>query len=186
VFLIVLRPLAFGASARSSRGLQGPNLNVLVLSRLHRWTLGQAITFFDNDFAGRIAQKQMQTGRAVTEVTVEFINTVVFALASCSPRWPSCWPSTGASALLLAVWFAGYLPLHLALPAPHPRPRRERAAARAVVTGQVVDTITNMRTVKLFAHAEHEDEARSAPWGATRDRTLDYGTISTTFRFGSW
>ena len=69
------------------------------------------------------------------------------------------------------------------LPAPHPRGAEGRAAARAVVTGQVVDTITNMRTVKLFAHDEHEDEAAIRAMGRYRDRTLDYGMISTTFRF---
>ena len=72
VFLVVLRPIAFGASAAMQAVVIQPNLLVLVLSRLHRWTLGQAITFFDNDFAGRIAQKQMQSARALTEVTVEF------------------------------------------------------------------------------------------------------------------
>ena len=82
VFLIVLRPLTFGASAAFQSVVIGPSLNVLVLSRLHRWTMGHAVTFFDNDFAGRLAQKQMQTARAVTDVASETVNVVAFALAS--------------------------------------------------------------------------------------------------------
>jgi ABC-type oligopeptide transport system ATPase subunit len=85
---------------------------------------------------------------------------------------------------LLGVWFAGYL---WYISGYLPRIRRRamsRAAARAAVTGQVVDTITNMRTVKLFAHAEAEDEAAIRAMESYRDRTLDYGTISTSFRFG--
>ncbi len=74
--------MAFAASAASNSIIVGPNVLPLVLSRLHRWTLGQAVTFFDNDFAGRIAQKQMQAARAVTDVATEVINTVAFALAS--------------------------------------------------------------------------------------------------------
>ena len=184
VFLIVLRPLTFGASAAFQSVVIGPSLNVLVLSRLHRWTLGQDITFFDNDFAGRIAQKQMQTGRAVTESTVEFINTIVFALSSVVATMILVVAIDWRVGALLGLWFVGYL-LYISRYLPQIRQRAEgRAAARAAVTGQVVDTITNMRTVKLFAHAEHEDEAAIRAMDRYRERTLDFGTISTSFRFG--
>jgi ATP-binding cassette subfamily B protein len=162
----------------------GPSLNVLVLSRLHRWTLGQDITFFDNDFAGRIAQKQMQAGRAVTESTIEVINTIIFALSSVIATMILVIAIDWRVGALLGVWFAVYL---WYISGYLPRIRRRamtRAAARAVVTGQVVDTITNMRTVKLFAHAEAEDEAAIRAMETYRDRTLDYGTVSTSFRFG--
>ncbi|TNC48143.1 ABC transporter ATP-binding protein [Rubellimicrobium rubrum] len=184
VFLVVLRPLTFGASAMFQSVVIGPSLNVLVLSRLHRWTLGQDITFFDNDFAGRIAQKQMQTGRAVTESTVEFINTIVFALSSVIATLLLVITIDWRVGLVLGLWFAGYL-FYISRFLPRIRKRAEgRAAARAVVTGQVVDTITNMRTVKLFAHAEAEDEAAIRAMDRYREQTLDYGTISTSFRFG--
>ena len=81
-FFLIARPLFFGLSSASNSIMVAPNLNPMVLSRLHRWTLGQNVTFFDDDFAGRIAQKQMQTARAVTDVAVEMINVVSFALAS--------------------------------------------------------------------------------------------------------
>ncbi len=81
-FFLLLRPLSIGLSAAANAIMVQPNVMPLVLSRLHRWTLGQAVTFFDDDFAGRIAQKQMQTARAITEVTSEMINVVAFALAS--------------------------------------------------------------------------------------------------------
>jgi ATP-binding cassette subfamily B protein len=184
VFLIVLRPLTFGASAAFQSVVIGPSLNVLVLSRLFRWTLGQDVTFFDNDFAGRIAQKQMQAGRAVTESTVEFINTIVFALSSVIATMLLVISIDWRVGAALGLWFAGYL-FYISRYLPRIRKRAEgRAAARAVVTGQVVDTITNMRTVKLFAHAEAEDEAAIRAMDRYRERTLDYGTISTSFRFG--
>ena len=98
LFLIVVRPVIFGLSAASNSIVVQPNVLPLVLSRLHRWTMGQAVTFFDNDFAGRIAQKQMQAARAVTDVASETINTVAFALASM----------VGSVAFLLSidVWMA--------------------------------------------------------------------------------
>ncbi|EYD75372.1 ABC transporter, transmembrane ATP-binding protein [Rubellimicrobium mesophilum DSM 19309] len=184
VFLVGLRPLTFGASALFQAVVIGPSLNVLVLSRLFRWTLGQDITFFDNDFAGRIAQKQMQAARAVTESTVEFINTIVFALSSVIATLILVVSIDWRVGGLLGLWFAGYL-WYISGYLPRIRKRAEgRAAARAVVTGQVVDTITNMRTVKLFAHDQAEDEAAIQAMDRYRERTLDYGTISTSFRYG--
>ena len=64
VFYLVLRPAIFGLNTAAASVRIEPNLFPLILSRVHRWTMGQAVTFFDNDFAGRIAQKQMQTARA--------------------------------------------------------------------------------------------------------------------------
>ena len=60
---------------------------------------------------------------------------------------------------------------------------KARAASRAAVTGQVVDTITNIKTVKLFAHADHEDHAALGAMGRFRDRSLDFGWVSAGFRF---
>ena len=60
-FFLFVRPVLFGLSAASNAIIVQPNVNPLVLSRLNRWTLGQSVRFFDDDFAGRIAQKQMQT-----------------------------------------------------------------------------------------------------------------------------
>ncbi|MFV0410954.1 MAG: ABC transporter ATP-binding protein, partial [Paracoccus sp. (in: a-proteobacteria)] len=83
----------------------------------------------------------------------------------------------------LILWLASYgLLIRYFLP----RIRKSsaaRAAARATVTGQVVDTITNIRTVKLFAHSEHEDRAALSAMAGFRERALDFGIISTSFRF---
>ena len=182
-FFMIARPLLFGLSASANAIIVAPNVNPLVLSRLHRWTLGQSVRFFDDDFAGRIAQKQMQAARAVTDVAVEVINVVAFALASLF----------GSIVLLLAIdwriaggfaiWLIGYFALiNWFLP----RIRRlaaGRAGARAMVTGQIVDTITNIKTVKLFAHADHEDRAALGAMTYFREKALGFGYLSAGFRF---
>ena len=81
-FFLILRPLTLGIAAASNNIVVQPNIGPMVHMRLHRWTLGQPVTFFDNDFAGRIAQKEMQTSRAVGDVAVEVVNVVFFALAT--------------------------------------------------------------------------------------------------------
>jgi ATP-binding cassette subfamily B protein len=154
-----------------------------VLSRLHRWTLGQPVTFFDNDFAGRIAQKQMQAARAMTDVATETINTVAFALASVIGSVIYLVAIDWRIAVALAVWLAAYLGLIRFF---MPRIRvnsAARASSRAMVTGQVVDTITNIKTVKLFAHAAFEDRVALKAMEVFRDRSLEFGVISTWFRF---
>ena len=182
VFLMILRPLAFGLSAASNSMIVQPNVLPLVLSRLHRWTMGHAVTFFDNDFAGRIAQKQMQAARAVTDVASESINTVAFALASLLGSAVFLLSIDGWIALALTAWIMVYLGL-IWLFLPRIRGRsKERAAARAMITGQVVDTITNIKTVKLFAHADHEDRAALAAMASFRDTALGFGALSAWFR----
>jgi ATP-binding cassette subfamily B protein len=154
----------------------------LVLSRLHRFTLGQAVTFFDNDFAGRIAQKQMQTARAVTDVISESVNVISFSLASLIGSALFLVSINIWIAVALTLWLAAYF---LLIKAFLPRVRRTsmaRAGARAMVTGQVVDTITNIKTVKLFANAEHEDGAALDTMQTYRDRTVDFGVVSAWFR----
>ncbi|MFG6564238.1 ABC transporter ATP-binding protein [Sulfitobacter sp. 1A13421] len=181
-FFLVARPVLFGLSSASNAIMVQPNVNPLVLSRLHRWTLGQNVNFFDEDFAGRIAQKQMQAARAVTDVAAEVINVVAFALASL----------VGSVALLLAIdWrvavgFSVWLVMYLALInwfLPRVRKRAAgRAGARAMVSGQVVDTITNIKTVKLFAHADHEDRAALSAMQSFRARALEFGYLAAGFR----
>ena len=182
LFYMVLRPIAFGVSSASNSIIVGPNVLPLVLSRLHRWTLGQAVTFFDNDFAGRIATKQMQAARAVTDVATEVINTVCFALASVIGSVVFLLVIDYRIAIALAVWLVAYV---LLIRFFMPRVRvnsAARASARAMVSGQVVDTITNIKTVKLFAHAAFEDRVALKSMEVFRDRSLEFGVISTWFR----
>lgn len=182
-FFLIARPVLFGLSSGANAIMVAPNVNPLVLSRLHRWTLGQNVGFFDDDFAGRIAQKQMQTSRAVTDVAVEMINVVAFALASLA----------GSVALLVAIdwrvavgfafWLVGYFAL-IRWFLPRVRMRSAaRAGAKAMVSGQVVDTITNIKTVKLFAHADHEDRAALGAMQTFRQRALEFGFLAAGFRF---
>lgn len=183
LFFLVLRPMLFGLSSMANAVVVAPNVNPLVLSRLHRWTLGQSVTFFDDDFAGRIAQKQMQTSRALTDVVSEVINVAFFALASLIGSALLLTTINGWMALGLGVWLGAYLGM-IRWFMPRIRARsKARAGARAMVTGQVVDTITNIKTVKLFAHADHEEGAALGAIRTFRERVLDYGVVAAWFRF---
>ena len=182
-FFLLIRPLLFGTSAAFNGIVVPPNIYPLVQSRLHRWTLGQAVSFFDNDFAGRIASKQMQTARALTDVTNEFINVVAFALATLVGSAILLTTIDARIAGALVIWLVGYF-MMIRWFMPRIRVRsRDRAGARAMVTGQVVDTITNIKTVKLFGHMDHEDRAALDAMGTLRGKALAFGRLSTGFRF---
>ena len=182
-FFLLARPLLFGLSSLANSVVVGPNVNPLVLSRLHRWTLGQSVDFFDDDFAGRIAQKQMQTASAVTNVAVETINVVAFALASLLGSVALLGAIGGWVVAVFLVWLLGYgLLIRWFLPRVRARAAR-RAGSRAAVSGQIVDTITNIKTVKLFGHAEHEDRAALGAMHGFRDAALRFGHLAAGFRF---
>jgi len=181
-FFMLVRPFAFGLGSASNFLTVAPNVDPLVLSRLNRWTMGQDIGFFDNDFAGRIAQKQIQTARALTEVVSETINTVAFALSTLIGSATLVGLIDWRLGLILFSWAVFYLAV-IRLFMPHIRSRSgARAGARAMVTGQVVDTITNIRTVKLFAHSRHEDRNALEAMKTFREKVLSYGRVSATFR----
>ena len=183
VFFVVLRPVLFGANAFMQAVVIQPSLLNLTLSRLHRYTLGQSVTFFDDDFAGRIAQKEMQTATAVNDVVIETIQTVLFASASVLG---ALWMVTSIDwriGIPLVAWLIAYA-FFVRFFIPRIRVRaKARAEARANVTGQIVDTVTNIKTVRLFAHADHEDKAALGSMGRYRDRFVEFGRMAAAFRF---
>ena len=183
LFFLLVRPIIFGATSYMQTVVVSPNIFNLVLSRLHRWSLGHSIKFFENDFAGRIAQKEMQTSRATTEVVIEILQTVLFAFASIIGAAFILTSVDIFLAILLSIWIVAYLLMILYF-MPKIRMRSgAKASTRAMVTGQIVDTVTNIKTVKLFAHDDHEDRAALRAMGAFRDRSIEYGLTAAWFRF---
>ncbi|MBY4894169.1 ABC transporter ATP-binding protein/permease [Rhodobacteraceae bacterium N5(2021)] len=182
-FYLMIRPLFFGASAAFTGIVLPPNIAPLVQSRLHRWTLGHDISFFDNDFAGRIAQKQMQAATAMVNIVTEVINAAAYAIITLIGTIVLLVAIDWRIALALVVW-CGLYTVMIRWYLPRIRARsKARAATRANVTGQVVDTITNIKTVKLFGHTDHEDAAATDAMDDYRTAALRFGTLSTGFRF---
>jgi ATP-binding cassette subfamily B multidrug efflux pump len=117
----------------------------------------QSWAFFQNDFAGRIATRVMQTGPAIRESLVSLLTAVWFIiiygtssliLLATADRW---------LAIPILIWFTGYLVM-LRIFVPRMRDKSKvMSEARSLLTGRIVDTYTNIVTVKLFARAKDED-----------------------------
>jgi ATP-binding cassette subfamily B protein len=161
-----------------------PSLSHLILGRLNRHVLGYPVSFFDDDFAGRIAQKEMQTTRALVDVVIETIHAIAFALASVMATAVVLATISWTLIVIIAVWMMVYVTfLWVFLPRLRVR-SAQRAGARAMITGQIVDTVTNIKTVKLFAGVGREDQAADAAMEHYRSRSFHLAHLAIVFRYG--
>ena len=157
LFIVFLRPVlqAFDVALINNAIL--PNFGTLIRWRAHRQVLRQSVGWFENDFAGRIANRIMQTPPAAGEVVFQAFDAISFSLAYL----------IGAAILLtnadprllipLVIWFAVYLALtRWAIRRIGPA-SKAASDARSVVTGRVVDAYTNIHSVKMFAHHDREE-----------------------------
>jgi len=117
----------------------------------------QSWAFFQNDFAGRIATRVMQTGPAIRESLVALLTAVWFILIYGTSSLLLLAHADAWLALPVALWFCGYMVM-LRYFVPRMRDRSKlMSETRSMLTGRVVDTYTNILTVKLFARARDED-----------------------------
>ena len=123
----------------------------------HWYVVRQSWAFFQNDFAGRIANRVMQTGPALRETLVAMLTSVWYILVYGAAALILLARADTWLALPVVLWFLGYL-LLLRVLVPRMRDRsKEVSEGRSMLTGRIVDSYTNILTVKLFARAHEED-----------------------------
>ena len=129
----------------------------------HRYVLRQSLGFFQNDFAGRVANKVMQAAPALRESVVQVVDAVWYAAVQLVGAAVIFAAADWRLVIPLLVWLAAYIgALFVFVPRIKAR-STEAAEARSMLVGRIVDSYTNILTVKLFAHASREDGyARSA------------------------
>jgi ATP-binding cassette subfamily B multidrug efflux pump len=128
----------------------------------HRLMLGQSMSFYQDEFAGRIAAKVMQTALAVRDTWMILTDILVFVSSTSSPWWRWWAASTSGCWLPFLGWLALYV---LALCYFVPRlgkVAQAQADARSLMTGRITDAYTNIATVKLFSHAGARPATRAA------------------------
>ncbi len=154
--LVVLPILKLLYEAVVHQGLMG-NFAMRTRWEAHRWVLRQSLAYFQNDFAGRISAKVLQTAIAVRDVVMTMAEVLVYV----SVYFLGAVIAFAATDLRLSapmlLWLAGYLTAMWYFVPKLGRVSAEQADARALMTGRIVDSYTNIATVKMFAHAERED-----------------------------
>jgi ATP-binding cassette subfamily B multidrug efflux pump len=173
--VLLARPLVFMGHVTLINQIVNPSMSNMIRWQNHWHVVRQSWTFFQNDFAGRIANRVMQTGPSLRESLVMAFDAAWYIIVY------------GSSALVLLasvdwrltppilLWFCGYAGI-LFYFVPRLRERsRAVSEMRSNLTGRVVDSYTNILTVKLFSRARDEDafvrEAINQHTGAFRDQT---------------
>jgi len=154
--LIVLPLLKFWYEAVVHQGLLG-NFAMRIRWLAHRYVLRQSIDFFQNDFAGRIATKVMQAALGTRDTVMKITEVLVYVGVYFTGAVVMFAASDWRLAVPLILWFMGYLLVMRHFVPMLGRMSKAQADARSMVTGRIVDSYTNIATVKLFAHADHED-----------------------------
>lgn len=161
--IVFIRPLVAGGAVGLLHNTILTNFGTMMRWRAHRHVLRQPVGWFESDFAGRIANRIMQAPPAAGDAVFQVFDMAAFActtfigallmLADADPRLM----------VPLILWLCGYLALmrwtiHRAGPA-----ATASSEARSAVTGRVMDSYTNIHSVKLFAHQAQElDYAKDA------------------------
>jgi ATP-binding cassette subfamily B multidrug efflux pump len=134
-----------------------PGVTSMIRWQSHWHVVRQGLPFFQEDFAGRIANRVMQAGPALRESVVQAVNAVWYIIVYGTGAILALAGTDARLAVPILVWFVLYATL-LRLLVPRMRDRARKASeARSALTGRVVDSYTNIMTVKLFARAEQED-----------------------------
>lgn len=158
IFMLVLIPLANALrSLIVNQTLMG-NFPMTVRWLAHRYLLNQSYGFFQNEFSGRIATKVMQTALAVRDTVMKLLDVILFVViylmtalilvASADLRL--CGP--------LIIWLFFYILIQRYFVPKMKKIAMAQADARSLMTGRIVDSYTNIVTLKLFSHNNRESE----------------------------
>jgi ATP-binding cassette, subfamily B, multidrug efflux pump len=154
--LLVLRPAAFTIQHLLMNQAIAANVANRIRWQNHWHVVRQSWAFFQNDFAGRIANRVMQTGPAIRESLVALLTAVWFILIYGTSSLILLASADPWLAVPIVLWFSAYIVM-LRFFVPRMRDRSKIVSeARSLLTGRIVDTYTNIVTVKLFARAQDE------------------------------
>lgn len=133
------------------------NFPMLARWLTHRYILGQSTSFFQDEFAGRVSQKVMQTALAMRETVMKVLDIFVYVAVYFIGAVVLVGSAEPFLMIPLVLWLGAYIWL-LAYFIPRLRDvSMAQADARAEMTGRVVDSYTNIQTITLFAHARREE-----------------------------
>lgn len=155
--VLIARPIAFLGDSMVRNNAVIPGVTTLVRWQSHWHVIRQSWNFFQNDFAGRIANRVMNTANSLRESVVSSIRAVWYIVVYGVTALLVIGSADWRLALPIVLWIVAFV-LFLRYFVPRMRDlSRLSSEARSLVMGRVVDSYTNFPTVKLFARAADED-----------------------------
>ncbi|XXK34636.1 ABC transporter ATP-binding protein [Rhodobacteraceae bacterium nBUS_22] len=156
IFILLLRPLMYGLHVLLLNQTILPNLTTVVRWRSHRHVMRQSVGWFENDFAGRIANRVMQTPRSAGEAVFQVFDALSYSIAYIIGAFVLLFQADVRLTIPLVIWFGLYLVL-LKWTVKNVEPASKASSdARSELNGRVVDSYTNIHSVKMFAHEDYE------------------------------
>ena len=155
--ILVGLPLAAGLDSLIMHQVLIGNYPMIARWQMHRFLLRHSMTFFADEFAGRVATKVMQTSLAVRETVMKILDVFVYVVTYFLTMIIVIASADVRLMLPILLWLAVYVGIVAYFV---PRLRKiaaQQADARSTMTGRVVDSYTNIATVKLFSHAGREE-----------------------------
>jgi len=156
-FVLIALPLVIALQSFVIHQVMLGNIPQRVRWLMHRYVIRQSMTYFQDEFAGRIANNVMQTALAVRETVMKLLDVlnyvVVYFLGAVVLAASNDW----RLAVPFLVWLAGYAAVLRYYIPKLARISEQQADARSTMTGRIVDGYTNIATVKLFSHSQREE-----------------------------
>ncbi|WP_306522039.1 ABC transporter ATP-binding protein [Rheinheimera sp.] len=134
------------------------NFPMAIRWQAHRYLLKQSVSFYQNDFAGRIATKVMQTALAVRETATKLLDVMVYVLVYFGSMLYLVADADFRLVSPLLIWLLCYIGLNIYFVPRLKAVASRQADARSEMTGRIVDSYTNINTIKLFSHTSREAE----------------------------
>ena len=156
VTLVLLPLMNFIHSAIVHQTLLG-NYPMSIRWLAHRYLLRQSVSFYQNDFAGRIATKVMQTALSVRETVMKLLDVMVYVLVYFGAMLFFVADADLRLIVPMLIWLLAYIALQFYFVPRLKRVSTAQADARSEMTGRIVDSYTNITTIKLFSHTNREE-----------------------------
>ncbi|MDP9762251.1 MULTISPECIES: ABC transporter ATP-binding protein [Agrobacterium] len=155
--VLFLLPLMGAIHTMTMHQTLAGNFGMIARWKMHRFLLRHSMNFFANEFAGRVSTKVMQTALAIREVALKVIDVFVYAISFVVSMLFMVAAADWRLVIPLLVWLGIYMGILTYFVPKLGRLAQEQADARSMMTGRIVDSYTNISTIKLFSHAGREE-----------------------------
>ncbi|EGR0199181.1 ABC transporter ATP-binding protein [Vibrio alginolyticus] len=157
LLLVVMPILAILYSLLVHQTLLG-NYPMSIRWLAHRYLLNQSLNFYQDDFAGRVATKVMQTSLAVRETVMKAMDVFVYVTVYFTSMIIMLATADWRLMIPMIVWLLAYIAIQIYFVPKLKDVASAQADARSTMTGRIVDSYTNIQTVKLFSHSQRETQ----------------------------
>lgn len=157
IVAVVARPAVSTVHDLVKNQMITPSVTTRIRWQTHTYVLRQSLGFFQNDFAGRISTRIMQTGASLRDSVVQGVDAIWYMAVHVVGALVIFWEADARLVIPLLAWIGLYAVVLRTFVPRIQKLSTEASEARSWLTGRVVDSFTNILTVKLFAHAEREE-----------------------------